>query len=100
MIVNWRFLCSFSYEQLTKLHPEVDEYKLYYAQVGVKAIENTTYWCSWFNNFLKKNIAASIHLSFGLIFQSLHKAFETQEAMKITHQIENPSMQSKVTKQL
>eukprot|EP00794_Sanderia_malayensis_P009076 gene9076-10045_t len=49
------------YEQLTKLHPEIEDYKLYYAQ-------------------------------------SLNKAFETQEAMKVTHQIENPNMQTKLLK--
>ena len=26
--------CYYSYEQLTKLHPEVESYKLYYAQVS------------------------------------------------------------------
>ena len=28
------FFIFFSYEQLTKLHPEVEDYKLYYAQVS------------------------------------------------------------------
>ena len=27
-------LFHFSYGQLTQIHPDVDEYKLYYAQVG------------------------------------------------------------------
>merc|ERR1719394_1443213 len=49
------------YEQLTVLNPEVDEYRLYYAQ-------------------------------------SLHKAALTEEAMKVSCQIDNPAYTAKITK--
>ena len=48
-----------SYEQLSMLHPEVEEYKLYYCQ-------------------------------------SLFKACLYEEAMKVSHQIDNPKFQSQV----
>ena len=31
--LNYSVLCIHSYEQLTHIHPEIDDYKLYYAQV-------------------------------------------------------------------
>ena len=68
------------------MHPEVDDYKLYYAQVCCEQIV----WRVWFVHMYR-----TVHYSFFPI-QSLHRACSYPEAMKVSCQIENQAYQARV----
>ena len=49
------YLCHCSYEQLVQLHPEVDDYRLYYAQVQVH-VDSICTFCGYSKTFAVSDI--------------------------------------------